>query len=60
MAALSDRPRTSAVVGLTGTGGAGKSSLLDELMLPSCRDNPEARRCAGLDHPEGNWRCLAR
>ena len=43
MAALSDRPRTSAVVGLTGTGGAGKSSLLDELMLRVLRDNPEAR-----------------
>ena len=31
------------VVGLTGTGGAGKSSLIDELMLRIGRDNPEAR-----------------
>ena len=28
------------VVGLTGTGGAGKSSLTDELMLRIQRDNP--------------------
>jgi methylmalonyl-CoA mutase len=28
------------VIGLTGTGGAGKSSLLDELMLRVLRDNP--------------------
>ena len=31
------------VVGVTGTGGAGKSSLMDELMLRIRRDNPEAR-----------------
>eukprot|EP00937_MAST-01D_sp_MAST-1D-sp2_P003287 g3287.t1 len=31
------------VVGLTGTGGAGKSSLLDELMLRVLRDNPNMR-----------------
>tara|TARA_B100000965_G_scaffold89662_1_gene72843 strand:- start:51362 stop:54613 length:3252 start_codon:yes stop_codon:yes gene_type:complete len=31
------------VVGVTGTGGAGKSSLLDELMLRIRRDNPEAK-----------------
>ena len=31
------------VVGLTGTGGAGKSSLTDELMLRIQRDNPELR-----------------
>ena len=28
------------VIGLTGTGGAGKSSLTDELMLRIQRDNP--------------------
>ena len=28
------------VIGFTGTGGAGKSSLLDELMLRILRDNP--------------------
>ena len=28
------------VIGFTGTGGAGKSSLLDELMLRIQRDNP--------------------
>ena len=31
------------VVGLTGTGGAGKSSLTDELMLRIQRDNPGAK-----------------
>ncbi len=31
------------VVGITGTGGAGKSSLIDELMLRIRRDNPDAR-----------------
>ena len=31
------------VVGVTGTGGAGKSSLMDEVMLRIRRDNPEAR-----------------
>ena len=31
------------VVGVTGTGGAGKSSLIDEVMLRIRRDNPEAR-----------------
>ena len=31
------------VVGITGTGGAGKSSLMDEVMLRIRRDNPEAR-----------------
>ncbi len=31
------------VVGLTGTGGAGKSSLTDELMLRIRRDNPDAK-----------------
>ena len=33
------------VIGFTGTGGAGKSSLLDELMLRIQRDNPETRIC---------------
>lgn len=31
------------VIGLTGTGGAGKSSLTDELMLRIQRDNPELK-----------------
>ena len=31
------------VVGFTGTGGAGKSSLIDELMLRVQRDNPELK-----------------
>ena len=31
------------VVGITGTGGAGKSSLMDEVMLRIRRDNPDAR-----------------
>jgi len=31
------------VIGFTGTGGAGKSSLLDELMLRIIRDNPDKR-----------------
>ena len=31
------------VIGLTGTGGAGKSSLIDEMMLRIARDNPECR-----------------
>ena len=31
------------VIGVTGTGGAGKSSLMDEVMLRIRRDNPEAR-----------------
>ncbi|DAC32591.1 MAG TPA: methylmalonyl-CoA mutase, partial [Candidatus Poseidoniales archaeon] len=33
------------VIGFTGTGGAGKSSLLDELMLRILRDNPELKVC---------------
>ena len=33
------------VIGFTGTGGAGKSSLLDELMLRILRDNPGKKIC---------------
>ncbi|RJU88549.1 MAG: hypothetical protein DWC02_01310, partial [Candidatus Poseidoniales archaeon] len=33
------------VIGFTGTGGAGKSSLLDELMLRILRDNPDKKVC---------------
>jgi len=33
------------VIGFTGTGGAGKSSLLDELMLRIMRDNPDLKVC---------------
>ncbi len=36
-------PRTIPVLGITGTGGAGKSSLTDELLLRILWDNPEAR-----------------
>ncbi len=36
------------VIGFTGTGGAGKSSLLDELMLRILRDNPKG-------NPKGKW-----
>ena len=38
-----DPDRVCPVVGVTGTGGAGKSSLLDELMLRIQRDNPGKR-----------------
>ena len=31
------------IVGITGTGGAGKSSLVDEVMLRVRRDNPDAK-----------------
>jgi methylmalonyl-CoA mutase len=33
------------VIGVTGTGGAGKSSLLDELLLRILRDNPDKKIC---------------
>ena len=36
------------VVGLTGTGGAGKSSLTDELMLRIQRDNPGTKSLYSL------------
>ena len=35
--------KTVPVIGFTGTGGAGKSSLFDELMLRIQRDNPELK-----------------
>ena len=35
--------KTCPVVGITGTGGAGKSSLIDELMLRVRRDNPNSK-----------------
>ena len=44
-----DKVRSSSndvpVIGFTGTGGAGKSSLLDELMLRILRDNPDKKIC---------------
>jgi len=40
--ALADRP-TVPVLGITGTGGAGKSSLVDELIIRFLRDFPEKR-----------------
>jgi methylmalonyl-CoA mutase len=38
-----DSTSTCPVIGLTGTGGAGKSSLTDELMLRIQRDNPGSK-----------------
>ena len=38
-----DKESECPVVGITGTGGAGKSSLMDEVMLRIRRDNPDAR-----------------
>jgi len=38
-----DPPKECPVVGITGTGGAGKSSLMDEVMLRIRRDNPGAK-----------------
>jgi methylmalonyl-CoA mutase len=35
--------QSAPVIGLTGTGGAGKSSLTDELMLRILRDNPKLK-----------------
>jgi methylmalonyl-CoA mutase len=37
----SPKNKKAPVIGITGTGGAGKSSLLDELMLRIIRDSPE-------------------
>jgi methylmalonyl-CoA mutase len=39
----SPHEKTAPVIGLTGTGGAGKSSLTDELMLRIQRDNPNLK-----------------
>ena len=39
------------VIGLTGTGGAGKSSLTDELVLRIMRDNPGHQNSALSDRP---------
>ncbi len=38
-----DQKNSCPVIGLTGTGGAGKSSLTDELMLRIQRDNPSSK-----------------
>ena len=38
-----DGDKKAPVVGLTGTGGAGKSSLLDEIMLRIIRDEPDLK-----------------
>ena len=50
------------MIGLTGTGGAGKSSLTDELVLRILRDNPETRIAllGHGPHKEEDWRGLAR
>lgn len=47
LAALEDRAKASPapVIGLTGTGGAGKSSVTDELVLRFARDFPELSIC---------------
>mgnify|MGYP002850192831 CR=1 FL=1 len=41
----SNEGHSAPIIGVTGTGGAGKSSLLDELMLRIIRDQPETRIC---------------
>ena len=40
---LNDSTNICPVIGLTGTGGAGKSSLTDELVLRVLRDNPDCK-----------------
>jgi isobutyryl-CoA mutase len=40
---IQDRPGPATVVGITGPGGAGKSSLTDELILRLLEKDPEAR-----------------
>ncbi|MCG3151164.1 MAG: Fused isobutyryl-CoA mutase [bacterium] len=47
LAALEDRAKATPapVIGLTGTGGAGKSSVTDELVLRFARDFPELSIC---------------
>lgn len=40
---ISRAPKKSRVIGMTGTGGAGKSSLADELMLRILQNEPNAR-----------------
>ncbi|HJN55676.1 MAG TPA: cobalamin-dependent protein, partial [Candidatus Poseidoniales archaeon] len=40
-----DNEHTAPIIGVTGTGGAGKSSLLDELMLRIMRDKTGTRIC---------------
>ena len=41
--AIGSSGRRAPVLGITGTGGAGKSSLVDELLLRALREFPEAR-----------------
>ena len=43
LAAIAAGPRRTPVVGITGTGGSGKSSLTDELLLRLLRHFPRAR-----------------
>ena len=41
--AMEKAPKTATVVGMTGTGGAGKSSLTDELVIRILENEPQAR-----------------
>jgi methylmalonyl-CoA mutase cobalamin-binding domain/chain len=46
----SDPTRTAKVIGLSGPGGAGKTTLIDELILRFLRAHPENDRIAVLSH----------